>query len=189
MAFHTSNNSCSPSTFSSFPPVFGIEPISIVASLIKNFTAESDASLRYTHPSITADNLTFCNVTVTYTHPETNDEVNIESWLPVSGEWNERLYAAGGGAYGAGRFLVPYATMTGALAEGYATGTTDAGQGWNTSFMDGSSYALSSPGNVNLQLAQNFAATSLNEMVGFNGLSGRFCSSYLLLFFRPSSPN
>ncbi|CAI6070136.1 unnamed protein product [Clonostachys chloroleuca] len=164
MAFSTVNaTNCASSTFASFADIFGIEILSLSASVVSNFTAQSDASLRYTSPSVTADGLTFCNVTVTYTHPEAHDQVIVESWLPTSGSWNERLYAAGGGGYGAGRFFIPYTIMTGAIAEGYATVTTDAGLGSDPSILDGSSWALLSPGNVNLQLARNFGATSLNE--------------------------
>ncbi|VUC28118.1 unnamed protein product [Clonostachys rosea] len=164
MAFSTTNaTNCASSTFITFPDIFGIEILSLSASVVSNFTAQADASLRYTSPSITAEGLTFCNVTVGYTHPGTGDQVIVESWLPTSDNWNERLYAAGGGGYGAGRFLIPYTITTGAIAEGYATVTTDAGLGSDPSSLDGSAWALLSPGNVNLELARNFGSTSLNE--------------------------
>ncbi|KAI0549143.1 tannase and feruloyl esterase [Xylaria curta] len=153
---------CVPETFNAIPAAFGIDILSVSSSLVRNFTMESDASLRYTHPSTKAENLTFCNVTTTYTHPETDDEVNVETWLPLA-DWNERLYAAGGGGFGAGRFFIPYTTMAGALTEGYATVTTDAGLGSDAGALDASSWALLSRGNINLQLSQNFGSSSLNE--------------------------
>ncbi|RYP62637.1 hypothetical protein DL771_009630 [Monosporascus sp. 5C6A] len=155
---------CAPDTFTTPPYVFGAEVLSIVTSLVTNYTMESDAALRFVHPSTTAENLTFCNVTVTYTHTGTNDRVNVETWLPVS-DWNERLYAAGGGGFAAGRFFIPYTTMAGALTEGYATVTTDAGLGVDAHTLDASSWALLSPGNIDLNLAYTFGSASLNEEV------------------------
>lgn len=37
----------------------------------------------------------FCNITVTYTHPGLNDEVNVYVWLPLQ-SWNERFIGVGG---------------------------------------------------------------------------------------------
>ena len=39
----------------------------------------------------------FCNVTVTYTHPGWNDEVNVYVWLPLEKNWNGRFLGQGGG--------------------------------------------------------------------------------------------
>lgn len=155
-------SACAPSTFS-LPQVPGIEILSVAAAIVENFTMEANEFFRYTHPSITAENITFCNTTVTYTHSKTDDQVNVEVWLPAT-DWNERLYAAGGSGLGAGRFLVPYTTMAGALAEGYATVSSDAGLGYAEEVLN-ATWVLKSPGNLNLQLLQNFGATSMNEAV------------------------
>ncbi|KFA67295.1 hypothetical protein S40285_03629 [Stachybotrys chlorohalonatus IBT 40285] len=152
---------CAPSTFTA-PQLFGTETLQIHAAIVQDFTMHSDISFRFTHPPITAQHLSFCNVTVAYTHPGIDDVVHVEVWLPATG-WNSRLYAVGGGGFAPGRFYLSRGTMAGALAEGYATVTTDAGMGYDASPADPGSWALSSPGNVNLNLLQNFGSTSLNE--------------------------
>jgi hypothetical protein len=112
---------------------------------------------------VTLENATFCNVTVSYTHPGQNDNIFVESWLPVENPtWNNRLYAVGGGGWGAGRFAASYEIMKGGLADGYATTTTDAGLGSATS---PEPWALTSPGNVNWVNLHNFASVAFNDNV------------------------
>ncbi|KAI0599497.1 Tannase/feruloyl esterase [Biscogniauxia sp. FL1348] len=148
---------CTPSTFS--PTLFGADILSVQASLVSNYSASVPAAYRLTAPSIEVQNLTFCNVTVTYTHPGTDDSVNVEAWLPTE-NWNNRFVAVGGGGWAAGRVLLSYDAMAGAAAEGYATITTDAGIG---TALDEAPWALLSPGNVNLYKLQNLASVSLND--------------------------
>ncbi|KAK0624438.1 Tannase/feruloyl esterase [Immersiella caudata] len=151
---------CSPATFTA-PSVFGAEILSIDTSLVTNFSASVVSAFRYTQPSITVSDATFCNVTVTYTHPGQNDHVIVEAWLPVdSPGWNQRLQAIGGGGFAAGRFELTYEGMKGALGDGYATITTDAGLG---SSQEPSEWALLSPGNVNLYKLRNTGSVALND--------------------------
>ncbi|KAI1493689.1 Tannase/feruloyl esterase [Biscogniauxia mediterranea] len=148
---------CTPSTFS--PTLFGADILSVQASLVSNYSASVPAAYRLTAPSIEVRNLIFCNVTVTYTHPGTDDSVNVEAWLPTE-NWNDRLVAVGGAGWAAGRYVVGYSAMAGAAAEGYATITSDAGLG---SAIDTAPWALLSPGNVDLYKLQNLASVSLND--------------------------
>ncbi|KAF6823760.1 tannase and feruloyl esterase [Colletotrichum plurivorum] len=136
----------------------GAEIISLAANLVTNFTASAEDIYRYISPTVEATDVSFCNITVTYTHPGQNDKIITEAWLPL--EWNERFMAVGGGGYAAGRFFLSYAGMNGAVAEGYATITTDAGLG---SAQEPSPWALNSPGNVNLYNLQNVGSVSLND--------------------------
>ncbi|CAI6080519.1 unnamed protein product [Clonostachys chloroleuca] len=163
MSLISNSSACAAGAFPALTPVYGTEILAVHASVVSNFTMEADSSLRYTSPSVVAQGLSFCNVTVVYTHSDTDDEVYVEAWLPPSESWNERLFTAGGSGFGAGRFLVPYTGMAGALTEGFATVTSDAGLGSTLDDVTGAPWILKSPGNVNLQLVQNFGSTSLKE--------------------------
>jgi len=125
------------------PEVFGASIISISATQVNNSTLSSPPT-------------TFCNVSITYTHPGQNDRLNVWVWLPNS--WNGRFQGVGGGGYTTG--LVP-ANIIGAVARGYAAVTTDGG---HASTAPTASWGLLSPGNVNLYNLQNFASVSLNDM-------------------------
>lgn len=159
---------CIPSSF--LPSISGAEVLDIKAALVTNYSVSINEAFRYTQPSVQASNLTFCNVTVTYTHPGQDDHIEIDAWLPI-GNWNDRLQAVGGGGWVAGRNFQSFGAMQGAIADGYATITTDAGLG---SASDASSWALLSPGNVNMYNLQNLASVSLNDQVCCLLLAFRF---------------
>ncbi|OBT41662.1 hypothetical protein VE00_07640 [Pseudogymnoascus sp. WSF 3629] len=151
---------CAPSTFT-FPDLFGAQILSINANLVTNFSESVKDYYYFNHPAITVENATFCNVTVSYTHPGQEDHINVGAYLPVD-TWNERMQAVGGGGWVAGghNFFLSTTAMVGAMASGYATITTDAGLG---AANDASPWALLSPGNVNLYNLQNLASVSLND--------------------------
>lgn len=92
---------CAPATFGSVS-VFGVEMLSLQASLVTNYSRSVSVAERFSQPAVEVRNAEFCNVTVTYTHPGQGDTVVVEAWLPTEG-WNERLQAVGGGGFVAGR--------------------------------------------------------------------------------------
>jgi len=148
---------CTAATFK--PSAFGTEIISVQANLVTNYSASSPYFLRYVAPTVELRDSTFCNVTISYTHPGQDDEVFVETWLPIENPtWNGRFQAVGGGGWQAGRYDLSYGNMIGALADGFATVTTDAGLG---SAELPTSWGLKSPGNINWPLFLNFAADSL----------------------------
>ncbi|KAH7317206.1 Tannase/feruloyl esterase [Rhexocercosporidium sp. MPI-PUGE-AT-0058] len=147
---------CSPQTFTT-PTIFSAEFLGVTASLVSNYSADVLQEFNVNGGPISVRNASFCNVTVTYTHPGRNDSINVEAWLPMD-TYNGRLQAVGGGALSAGRFLVSYNQMAGAVGEGYATVSTDAGL-----FGTPADWAQVSPGNVNQYLLQNLMSVSLNE--------------------------
>ncbi|KAI0002378.1 tannase and feruloyl esterase [Xylariaceae sp. FL0662B] len=151
-------SSCAPAAVAT-PTIFGAEVLSVTANLVQNFTREVSDQLFYNHPSISVKGIDYCNITVTYTHPGQNDTVNVEAWLPMS-TWNGRLLGIGGGGYIAGRFALTDTGMAGALAEGYAATTTDAGLGGSYT---PDPWALASPGNVNLYALQNLASAIIGK--------------------------
>ncbi|KAI5468019.1 Tannase/feruloyl esterase [Mariannaea sp. PMI_226] len=153
-----SSVACSTSTFTK-PNLYGAEILSITATTVSNFTRSVPEEWAFHHPATSVQNASFCNVTVSYTHPGQNDLIYVETWLPSHG-WNERLQAVGGGGWVAGRFMLSEVLMTVAIGEGYATVTTDAGLGNSSMPKD---WALLSPGNVNLYALQNLASVSLND--------------------------
>jgi feruloyl esterase len=97
-----------------------------------------------------------CEVTVTLTHPGAGDHAKVQVWLPQTG-WNGRFQAVGGAAYAAGTI----GDVAGAVKQGYAAATTDAGV--DTSGLN-PSWALESDGRINTALLQNFASRSVHEM-------------------------
>ncbi|KAI1799169.1 tannase and feruloyl esterase [Daldinia bambusicola] len=151
------NHSCTASTFLT-PTLFGAEILSVDTNLVTNYNFDVPADWRYTQPSLNVQNATFCNVTVTYTHPGLNDTINVETWLPVN-NWNDRLYAPGGGGWIAGRFVLQYAAMAAAVQEGYATVTTDSGIGTSQS----PDWVVISPGNLNLVAFDDLGHVTLND--------------------------
>ncbi|KAJ5338010.1 feruloyl esterase [Penicillium brevicompactum] len=157
MMLEAHSMSCSPVNITS-PVVFGAEILSLSASWVTNYTTYVPSAFNYNHGNAALQNAEFCNITVQYTHPGHDDLITVETWLPQ--KWNHRLQATGGGGWSAGRFVLSEFFMSGAIAEGYATTTTDAGLG------DAGSpepWALVSPGNVNLYDVQNLGYVSLND--------------------------
>ncbi|OBR06872.1 Carboxylic ester hydrolase [Colletotrichum higginsianum IMI 349063] len=151
-------NPCVAETFPSLS-LLGAEFLSIEASLFTNYSGWIPAGWRFSQPSVNMHDVSFCNITVSYTHPGHGDVVNVETWLPTD-EWNGRLQAVGGGGWRAGRFILSYAGMAGAIADGYATVTTDAGLGNAVGPMP---WALISPGNSNLYALQDLGSQTLND--------------------------
>lgn len=158
MAFSPAH-ACASSTFS--PSLTGVEVLAVEANLVTNYNASVNGDWRMGSPAVELRNGKFCNVTVTYTHPGQNDEINVEAWLPTD-DWNGRIQAVGGGGWSVGRVPMSYAAMQGSLADGFSTITTDAGVGEH---FDASPWALVSPGNVNMYKFRNFASVALHEQV------------------------
>ncbi|KAL5343093.1 tannase and feruloyl esterase-domain-containing protein [Aspergillus crustosus] len=116
---------CTPPSFSSLS-LYGPEISSLSADIVTGYNYLHTS--RYSQPFIDVENATFCNDTVTYTHPGQGDAINAEIWLPLT-EWSGILQSVGGGGWTAGRNDNAYAGMAGGIVEGYATATTDAGRG------------------------------------------------------------
>ncbi|KPM36715.1 hypothetical protein AK830_g9867 [Neonectria ditissima] len=124
-------------------------------------TDRVEASRAISRDFLQVEDLDFCNVTVTYMHPGQNDTIHVETWLPMD-NYNGRLQAVGGGGWIAGRYPPSYTAMSGAVGEGYATSSTDAGLLMQADYGP-DSWALISEGNPDLYLLNNFGSVSLND--------------------------
>ncbi|NUR25775.1 MAG: tannase/feruloyl esterase family alpha/beta hydrolase [Catenulispora sp.] len=96
-----------------------------------------------------------CEVTVTLAHPGAGDHAEVQVWLPESG-WNGRFQAVGGAAYQAGDL----GAVAGAVKQGYAVASTDAGVSNGLDV----SWALQADGTLNKDLLENFSSRSAHEM-------------------------
>ncbi|KAK3899381.1 tannase and feruloyl esterase [Staphylotrichum tortipilum] len=137
------------------PPLPGLTILSFTTTPLLNHTVPA------TPPFLTTavPNLTLCEVNIALTHPPANDTVNIQLWLPLSpSSWNTRFLALGGSAWAAGLgpfSLAPY------TAQGFATGSTDAGVGFAP--LSPAGWAIKD-GKVDEVLLENFAGRAVHEL-------------------------
>lgn len=148
---------CSAEAFS-YPLVPSGEVLSLQAAQVSNVSQYIPEWYYYNHGSVTAHNVSFCNVTVTYRHLAKNDSVNVGVFLP-SDSWNERLQAIGGNGYTAGLTALSMYGMIAAVAQGYVAVSTDGG---HTS-SDPADWALLANGMPDYDTIYDFATTSLND--------------------------
>ena len=144
------------------PELFGVEILDITANEKRGY---EDYGFFGTNPPLPVEKkpIDFCNVTVTYTHPGLNDTIHVYVWLPLE-TWNGNFIGQGGGGYMAGDLD----GLTSPTAMNYASASTDAGHSIFGDPMETGltswRWSLTSPGNVNLILLQNFAYRALDEM-------------------------
>ncbi|GAB7361276.1 hypothetical protein MBLNU230_g1336t1 [Neophaeotheca triangularis] len=139
-----------------WPRIFGAEITGLTAVQVSDYTDWESAD-DLSEPDSRA--ISFCNVTISHTHPGWNDNLTTELWLPLSPVWNGRFMGTGGGGWATGS---PTA-RAGPVALGYAAASTDGGRGL---YVPGSAegWSLLSPGNPNWPLIQDFAAVGIDDM-------------------------
>ncbi|KAH7371498.1 feruloyl esterase-like protein B precursor [Pyrenochaeta sp. MPI-SDFR-AT-0127] len=146
---------CNPDTF---------QNLSLFGGEIQNIKTHSHVGLSVNvavaqnHYAKNVTNLNVCEVIITYTHPGYGDTINTAVWLPSNENWTGRFLGAGGGGWTTG--AEENATLVWAASEGFAVVTTDGGHAADTPVED---WALSSPGNVNWVLLQDFSSTALDD--------------------------
>ncbi|KXH35619.1 hypothetical protein CSAL01_02842 [Colletotrichum salicis] len=159
MSLAANASRCVSATFGT-PTLLGASILAVQASLVENYSFDVPKGWTYSQPVLNVENATFCNVTVTYTHPGQNDSLTAEAWLPTVDRYNGILQAVGGGGWNPGCFILSYAAMINAVANGYAAVTTDAGIPTTTNPID---WLLKSPGSPDTNALQNFGQVSLND--------------------------
>jgi tannase len=136
-------------------------PLSVTASTVSNATTGFGSTTAYS----------YCNVTVTYTHPGKDDQVVVWYSFPSPDSFENRFYVAGGGGYSLS------SSVTGGLAYGAVSGATDAGyDAFTTSYDD---VVLYGNGSINYDATYMFGFKALGEMTlvgkavtkGFYGLT------------------
>ncbi|KAK3934167.1 carboxylic ester hydrolase-8 [Diplogelasinospora grovesii] len=156
---------CSAESFN-FPldQLNGTSSLGITASPVVNYTS---TSLPPGTNLVGSYTVSYCNVTMTYTHPGWNDTIHVTVQLPAQDSWNGRLEGFGGGGYAAS-FGLLYSVA--GVAEGFATVDTDAGHVKGSAQDSGQvtqtpyPWALTSPGQVNTALLVDWGSISLHEM-------------------------
>ncbi|KAH7311418.1 Tannase/feruloyl esterase [Stachybotrys elegans] len=147
---------CSPSAIAA-PELPGITVLAVSAIPVSGYEIpQTQVPNHGTFPPGTID---FCNVTVTYSHPQIEDQAIVEVWLPPKEAWNERILAVGGGGFITGRLR--YDQMAGIVNENFATYTTDAGL---ASPLNPVSWALDDSGKIDEDMIEYWGHTSLGDM-------------------------
>lgn len=160
MALSFSPSMCSGNAIP-YPTVPGAEILSLQSTLVSNYSQFVHEGYYLNHHSVDVTNVSFCNVTVAYTHPGENDTVHVKVYLPLDG-WNERMQAIGGSGWTAGFSSVSAPAMIGAVGQGYVAVTTDGGH-YSDLTGDPSSWVLRSNGELNWHALQDFASVTLND--------------------------
>ncbi|KAF9701690.1 hypothetical protein EKO04_000995 [Ascochyta lentis] len=142
-----------------FPTIFGATFLSVQVSLVQNHSLIVPPEYQLYRDDNFGRNLSFCNVTLTHTHPGQTDVAVTQVWLPIQPEWNGRLKMVGGGGWIAGLEWFTDLTMSVAVAESYATVTTNGG----VCSGGPDEWALLSPGNLDQTALQNFAHVVLRD--------------------------
>lgn len=145
------------------PSVFGAQILSLEATAVQShtFTNPFFTILRDQGASL-ASPVDFCNVTITHTHLGKNDTLRTQIWLPTDPSWNGRIQMGGGGGWAAGLDDLAAVTMSKALSQGYVTAGVDGGVPTDN-FLSPAAWALTSPGNVDYNRLQDFAAIALHD--------------------------
>lgn len=151
---------CDAATFESLA-LFGGEILKTTTEYHSNLTFGPEYFLEQLnfYPA-NISNLDVCEVNVTYTHPGQNDTINAMMWLPRPDTWNGRFMGVGGGGWMTGRGRP---NLHRPAFDGYASIITDGGHSSDDVESSPRFWGLTSPGNVNWALLQDFAAVSIDD--------------------------
>lgn len=136
------------------PYVPGAKVVSINSKQKNNLTVFASSPFLLQDVS----DLNICEVNITLTHPNADDQVLIQIWLPLN-NWNGRFLAVGGSAWAAGLGDLSLAPVA---KQGFAAASTNAGLSGDPS--SPGLWALNGDGEVNWALLTNFASRSVHDL-------------------------
>jgi hypothetical protein len=142
-----------------YPILPGAEIQSLKATTVERGWQYIPAGLNANGPAVTADNMSFCNVTITYKPLNATRTTTVQVWLPTK-DWNERMQGIGGGGWISGLNDQAFAGMTAAVIGGYTAISTDGG----FTSPDPRDWAFSSPGVIDKKTFEHWGSTSLNDV-------------------------
>lgn len=158
MSTGLSSQACVPETFS-FPDILGTQHASTTAAPVSGFTGFS--RWKPEGSQVGPSGVSFCNVTVSYTHPGHEDLVTVHVWLPLVESSMARFVGVGGAGWQSGEIgddIMSFLTY-----QGYATAATDGGYAHDV-FGTADPWLMPNPGNLAYPLLANFAYRAVHEM-------------------------
>ncbi|USW57245.1 Putative tannase/feruloyl esterase, alpha/Beta hydrolase [Septoria linicola] len=133
-------------------------PTAVTASAVYNATTGGGMMKRQAGPSSSSssETVTYCNVTITYTHTGKGDEIVVKYAFPQPSDFSNRFYVAGGGGFSLS------SDATGGLTYGAVGGATSAGyDAFDNSYDE---VVLYGNGTINWDATYAFGYTALGEM-------------------------
>ncbi|KAF2239338.1 tannase [Viridothelium virens] len=130
-----------------------IDSNSVVATPVYNYTVSDSDN----YPG--ASGLSFCNVTLSYSHNGISDNVLLWYWLPAQSQFENRFLATGGGGY---NINSGSSGLAGGIIYGAVTGLTDGGfGGFDVSLEE---VILKANGTLNYEALFAFGYKAIHEM-------------------------
>ncbi|KAL4768872.1 Tannase/feruloyl esterase [Aspergillus nidulans var. acristatus] len=142
------------------PAIPGASVEFLTAHLVTGRSEYIPESVYVNHGPVNVTDVSYCVVSLAYTHTHRIEIVNTEVWLPTHDTWNGRIMGLGGGGYHCGLFSANKMAMLAAVGEGYAAVSTDCGRSMREGIDD---WLLERPGKVDLHRLEDFASVSLND--------------------------
>lgn len=156
--------SCSTTGFP-HPEVYGTQILALTATPVTNDTLPG---VNVTFAGAAWVELSYCNVSIEYTHPGLDDKIHVEVWLPLKDHWNGRFLGIGGGGFATGypRELRILGFLYNGLGANFSTVYTDGGHAVPTlaqPYDDPAKWGLASPGVTDWTRFNDYASIALND--------------------------
>lgn len=144
------------------PVISGLHFQPLQANFVSGYSTALPGLGHWTgHDELDVNDLSFCNVSLTYTQDGHTEPINTQVYLPLGDAWNGRMVGVGGGGWSAGLGEVSKQGMVGGVNDGYVTvGTNGGGDPYNPSPKD---WLLKDDGKVNMYLLGTWWSQTLDD--------------------------